>query len=46
MGIVSASKLFEVADVELGCIIGQPSTNVSRCGYSPVQEHLHGLGSY
>ena len=38
MGIVSAGELFEVADVELRCIITQPSTNVSKCGYGPVQE--------
>ncbi len=46
MGIVSAGELFEVADVELRCIIAQPSTNVSKCGYGPVQEHLYDLGPY
>ena len=46
MGIVSAGELFEVADVELRCIITQPSTNVSKCGYGPVQGHLYDLAPY
>ena len=46
MGIVSAGELFDVADVELRCIIAKPSSNVSKCGYGPVQEHLHDLGPY
>ncbi len=46
MGTVSAGKLSEVADVELTCIIGQPSKNVFKCCYGPVQEHLHDLGPY
>ena len=46
MGIVSAGDLFDVADVVLRCIIAQPSTNVSKCGYGPVQEHLYDLGPY
>ena len=43
MGIASAGELFEVGEVEQRCIIVQPSTNVLKCGYGPVQEHLHDL---
>ena len=46
MGIVSAGELFVVADVELRCIIAQPSANVPKCGYGPVQEHLYDLAPY
>ena len=46
MGIVSAGELFEVSDVELRCIIAQPSTNVSKCGYGHVQENLYDLGPH
>lgn len=40
---VSAGEQFEVTDMELRCVITQPSINVSKCGYGPVQEHLHVL---
>ena len=46
MGIVSAGELFEVADVELRCIIAQPSPTVTKCGYGHVQEDLYNLGPH
>ena len=46
MKIVCAGELFVVAVVELRCIIAQPSANVPKCGFGPVQEHLYDLAPY
>ena len=41
---VSAGELLDVTDVELRCVIAQPSINVFIYGYGTVQNHLHDFG--
>lgn len=43
---VSAGELFDVTNVKLRGVIAQPLIDVSKCGYGPVQEHLHDLDLY